>query len=161
MYSNDRVSSKNIVEKFLVTISELMTALGTDNVHRVPGDRDPALKIGDEMLALMTDDVDWWVAGVPTNGGQLSKREFPSMIEIMREHSGGAMALVPTGWTIDGNRVAVEAYSSMKHKSGRSYNNRYHWLFEIRDNKISVVHEYHDTAHQRDVFQSMLVPSPP
>ncbi|MGG3311056.1 hypothetical protein ABER23_27015 [Paenibacillus lautus] len=40
----------------------------------------------------------------------------------------------------------------MKLKSGRHYQNHYHFLFERRGDKIAVYHEHHDTAHVNDVL---------
>lgn len=46
-----------------------------------------------------------------------------------------------------GYRVAVTAESRGDHKSGKKYNNHYHFLFFIKDGKISRVKEYFDTEH--------------
>jgi ketosteroid isomerase-like protein len=55
--------------------------------------------------------------------------------------------------TAQGNRVAVEAESHAIHKpTGRTYNNFYHFLFEIDGGKITKMKEYCDTKHAVDVF---------
>ena len=55
--------------------------------------------------------------------------------------------------TAEGERVALEAESHGTHKSGKKYNNHYHFLFRIRDGKIAEIREYADTAHARDVLR--------
>ena len=56
------------------------------------------------------------------------------------------------GMTAEDDRVALEAESHGVHKSGKQYNNHYHFLFRIRDGKIAEIKEYADTAHARDVL---------
>ena len=100
----------------------------------------------DEILAMLTDDVDWWIAGMP-NSGKISKSEFRTALTFLAEVTDGPLIIEPTAWTIQEDRIAVEAVSTMKLKSGREYRNQYHFLFGLRGDKISVYHEYHDTAH--------------
>jgi uncharacterized protein len=54
--------------------------------------------------------------------------------------------------TAEGDRVAVEAESHAKMKSGKLYQNKYHFLLTIRDGKIQGVKEYLDTAHADEVL---------
>ena len=57
------------------------------------------------------------------------------------------------GITAQDNRVAVEAESRAVHKpSGKTYNNFYHFLFEVADGRIKVMKEYCDTRHAAEVF---------
>ncbi len=46
-----------------------------------------------------------------------------------------------------GNMVACETHGTGKFKNGRTYDNRYAWLVEIKDGKIFVIREYMDTAY--------------
>ena len=50
------------------------------------------------------------------------------------------------GITAEGDRVAVEVESRFHTVNGALYNNRYHFLFVIRDGKIVRFNEYLDTA---------------
>lgn len=54
--------------------------------------------------------------------------------------------------TAEGNRVAVEAESLGRHVSGKTYNNKYHFLAELRDGKITRWAEYCDTELITDVL---------
>ena len=54
--------------------------------------------------------------------------------------------------TAENNRVAVEAESNGEHISGKHYNNHYHFLFELKDEKIYRLKEYMDTELVTDIL---------
>jgi len=56
------------------------------------------------------------------------------------------------GMTAEDDRVAIEAESHGRHKSGRTYHNVYHFLMRARDGKIVEWREYLDTMHAADVL---------
>ena len=47
----------------------------------------------------------------------------------------------------ENDTVAVEAESLGTHSSGKTYNNKYHFLMRFRDGKIIAMKEYLDTEH--------------
>jgi hypothetical protein len=57
----------------------------------------------DEILDMLTDDVGWWISGRP---GFMKKDQFRSLVSPMKDIVGGPLTIVPTGWTIQDNRVA-------------------------------------------------------
>jgi ketosteroid isomerase-like protein len=66
----------------------------------------------------------------------------------------------PTGFKLnvtsmiaEDNKVAAEVVSEGKHKNGKEYNNKYHFLFEIEQGKIISVKEYMDTLHLFHLIQ--------
>ena len=65
---------------------------------------------------------------------------------------GGAIRLTPEAFTAEGERVAVETESYAELKNGRTYNNHYHFVFEVRDGMIQSIKEYLDTEHTRAIF---------
>lgn len=55
------------------------------------------------------------------------------------------------GMTAEDDRVAMEAKSHMIHPvTGRYYRNLYHFLFRVRDGKLTLFKEYQDTLHIYD-----------
>ncbi len=56
------------------------------------------------------------------------------------------------GMTAEGDRVAVEAESLGRHVSGKIYNNKYHFLAQLRDGKITRWTEYCDTELITDIL---------
>ncbi|TAK98828.1 MAG: nuclear transport factor 2 family protein [Rhodospirillaceae bacterium] len=55
------------------------------------------------------------------------------------------------GLTAEEDRIAMEAESHVLNPTnGRLYNNFYHYLFRVRDGKITLFKEYQDTLHLFD-----------
>lgn len=70
--------------------------------------------------------------------------------EAYRNYQPSRPNAVP-GVTAERDKVAVEALSHGTHK-GRAYENRYHFLFTIRNGLIHEVKEYNDTQHLAEVL---------
>ena len=127
-------------ERNKATITEFMQVFSSGDV--------------DGILSRMTDDATWWVAGnIPGISGTKDKAGFQEMVSgIAESTTTGAIRLTPHAFTAEGERVAVETESYTELKNGRVYNNRYHFLFTVRDGKISSVKEFLDTEHTTAVF---------
>ncbi|MEU6698453.1 nuclear transport factor 2 family protein [Pseudonocardia sp. NPDC046786] len=108
----------------------------------------------DGIMDRLTDDATWWVAGtIPGISGTKDKAGFREMVSgIASSTTSGAVRLTPLAFTAEGDRVAVETESYTELKNGRVYNNLYHFLFTVRDGRISSVKEYLDTEHTTAVF---------
>lgn len=108
----------------------------------------------DGIMDRLTDDATWWVAGtIPGISGTKDKAGFREMVSgIAASTTSGAIRLTPLAFTAEGDRVAVETESYTELKNGRVYNNLYHFLFTVRDGRISSVKEYLDTEHTTAVF---------
>lgn len=52
----------------------------------------------------------------------------------------------------DGDFVAVESYSDGKLQDGRTYHNRYSWVFRMNNGKIGHLHEYMDSHYVARLF---------
>jgi len=106
------------------------------------------------ILDSLTDDATWWIAGtIPGISGTKDKAGFGEMLgEIAAGTRSSAIRLTPLAFTAEGERVAVETESYSELNNGRVYNNQYHFVFTVRDGKISAVKEYLDTEHATAVF---------
>jgi ketosteroid isomerase-like protein len=109
----------------------------------------------DAALALMADDVTYWVAGKPDKFALVGTKTKAQLTELF----GGIGAVMPNGLrvtpkglTAEGDRVAVEAESYDETATGKIYNNLYHLLFEVHHGKIQVVREYLDTMHAKEML---------
>ena len=122
------------------TVAEFMEVFSKGNVE--------------EILAMMDDSATWWVAGTMEGiSGTKDKAGFGEMLGGISEGcEGGAIRLTPLAWTAEGERVAVETESYAEVKNGRTYNNLYHFVFEVREGKIQSVKEFLDTEHTSAVF---------
>jgi len=58
------------------------------------------------------------------------------------------------GVTAEGERVAIEAEGRAVSKTGKPYNNRYHFLFVVRDGVIVEGREYLDSALYVELMSS-------
>jgi len=89
------------------------------------------------------DDLVWWTPGGGNVVDQLGG--FQAFIDAYFEPPG--IVLTVDGMTAEGDRVAVEARSSGDLKNGAKYRNRYHFLLEFRDGRITELREHNDTLH--------------
>ena len=118
------------------------------------------LQAGDAegLLSIYADDFTCWTAGSLPFSGTHPRDEVAAMVT-------GVAGVFPKGWkfavrgmTAEGDRVAVEAECLGEHVSGKTYAQRYHFLFVIRDGKIHEMREYFDTMHANDVLCSAPAP---
>jgi ketosteroid isomerase-like protein len=118
------------------------------------------LEAGDAggLLSIYSDDFVCWTAGSLPFSGTHPRDEIAAMVT-------GVAAVFPTGWkftvrgmTAEGDRVAVEAECLGEHVSGKTYRQRYHFLFVVSGGKIHEMREYFDTMHANEVLCS--VPAP-
>ncbi|NLS13090.1 nuclear transport factor 2 family protein [Vibrio sp. SM6] len=107
------------------------------------------------VLELLTPDVDWRMmgqqGGLPVSGN-MDQEGIKGLMAGVKETVIDHLAMTPKGWTIDGDRVAVEVESFGNMKNGKTYNNLYHYLIEMKQGKIWRIREYGDTDQVRRVF---------
>lgn len=98
-------------------------------------------------LEFLGDDATWEVVGPPEFplAGIKTKPELEAVVRKFFAEITTPAAPRPVGITAEGERVAVEARTDLKLKDGRSYANRYHFLFIVRDGKVRRITEYVDT----------------
>ena len=109
----------------------------------------------DTALAMMADSATWTVMGKPDKfalAGTKTKAQFTELFKGIGTVMPKGLKITPKGITAEGDRVAVEAESYGEHANGKVYNNRYHFLIEVRGGKIEAVREYLDTIHAQDVL---------
>jgi ketosteroid isomerase-like protein len=106
-------------------------------------------------LELLQDSAVWIAmgraGGLPLSG-ERDKQAIGGLIEDVKAGFTNRIKLTPTGWTCEGNRVAVEVESWAEKSNGTVYNNFYHFLVVVEDGKISLIKEYFDTLHVKEVF---------
>lgn len=106
-------------------------------------------------FSCLTPDATWTVIGKPDQFALAGTRNMAQMRELLGGVAGTLetpLSVTATGWTCEGNRVAVEALSSADLKNGRKYRNEYHFILEFRDGKIAKVKEYMDTQHAKAIL---------
>ncbi len=113
-----------------------------------------AISAGDLERAfdLVSPSAIWWVPGKTPFSGAHTKAEFARLVALAQSRVDGQWPQWPTRMIAEGDRVAVEAESRARTKTGKEYHNYYHFLFEIRERKIQFCKEYLDTAPIEDVL---------
>ncbi len=109
----------------------------------------------DTALQLLDDrEFTWWILGDPKKfclAGSRDKTQFKALLDGVSANAPGGIRMTPSGWTSQGDRVAMEA-ESYALISGKVYNNLYHFLHIVRDGKIRMVKEYLDTTHATEIL---------
>jgi uncharacterized protein len=96
--------------------------------------------------AILDEGLNWWIIGRAKVSGEKDKRTVSLLFKmIFRGFRSFAFTVHET--TAEADRVAATAESHGEHKSGKRYNNHYHFLFFLKDGKIVRVKEYFDTEH--------------
>ncbi len=105
--------------------------------------------------AFMADSATWWIIGKPDRfpaAGTKSKAEFVDLISSLAPVVPEGIQLIPQHMIAEDDFVAVEAVSFADTTTGKRYENQYHLLMEIRDNKIQAVREYLDPMHAKEIL---------
>lgn len=106
------------------------------------------------VLSAMHRNGIWWVSGSKEGfSGNYPQDQLGELLrEVNKLYKKAALQITPKAMIAEGDRVAVEAESYAELKDGRIYNNTYHFLFVIENEKVKTVREYMDTAHAYETF---------
>lgn len=105
----------------------------------------------DGVAAMLDDNVDWWVTGGeywPFSGQQTRDGFLATSGKILDMFPKG-LRMEPISMIAEGNKVAVEVQGHSMTAKGKAYDNRYHFLFGIKDGKIAMAREYMDTLYAK------------
>jgi ketosteroid isomerase-like protein len=107
------------------------------------------------VIDMLTEDSTWWVGGKPDQFALAGPRTKEEISAILR----GVLGEIPNGLEMrlrsmiaEGDTVAAEVESYGELNNGLVYNNEYHFLFNVRGEKISLAKEYLDTMHTNSIF---------
>jgi uncharacterized protein len=96
--------------------------------------------------ALLPPDTTWWVQGWP----QMNGADFLAALQQTIERSNQRTIAID-GVTAEDDRVAVQARGAFTMKEG-VYANTYHYLFKLKDGRITAGYEYLDTLVASQFF---------
>jgi ketosteroid isomerase-like protein len=108
-----------------------------------------------ELLDMMAEEATWTIAGKPhlfAGAGVKTKGQMGSIWEGLYETLDGGLEMKVIGMVAEDDRVAAEVRSHATTKSGKIYDNDYHFLIVVRDGKIAQIKEYTDLMHAAEVF---------
>lgn len=92
----------------------------------------------DAALALLSDKVH--IQG--PDGSIMNKTDYRNLLLWANTQTAAPMTMTVVATTAEAHRVAVEATGSALLKNGRTYQNIYHFVFEVHDQQITRFHEY-------------------
>jgi len=107
-----------------------------------------AMGTGSPEPGLLAADARWWLPRL----GVLTLSELAKISEQLRPQMASPVSMSVNHITAEGDRVAVETSGHAKLVDGQEYNNVYHFLFFLRDGKITEIHEHGDSAYAHRVF---------
>lgn len=90
----------------------------------------------------------WWIAGL----GEVSPDQMKMMMGVVEDQLVDSMKFTVRDIIAEGDHVAAEIESYAELKSGKIYNNRYHFKFLVQDGKIVEAREYCDTRHAMEAL---------
>ena len=103
--------------------------------------------------ALMTEDFVHWTAIT----GELSGEELNAVMAKVVALFTSPFLIHVDSVVAEGDRVALEAHSEAELRSGDSYRNHYHILFEFApDGRIRRMNEHMHSQHVLDVIHPLL-----
>ncbi|WP_340314914.1 nuclear transport factor 2 family protein [Rhizorhabdus argentea] len=105
-------------------------------------------------LEMMHDDVVWWTTGgdLFPYAGARNKIEYAATSRAVAAKVKNSFRLEIVGMVAEDDCVAMEAKGHGATPAALPYNNLYHFLFKIRDGKISEVKEYMDTLYAKTIL---------
>lgn len=106
-------------------------------------------------LDFLVDSVKWRAMacdGVLPMSGEMNKRGIGEFITNVKSAMPDGLKLTPTGWTCEGDRVALEMESYGVKTNGTVYNNLYHFLINVSEGKFTSSRKYMDTLQAKQVF---------
>lgn len=86
-----------------------------------------------------------------------NKERFVAQAGIMSSQMKKPIVVTPGTMTAEDDRIAVEAESYGEMKNGKIYDNIYHFLFKLRNGKITEVREYSCSYTAHEVFGEFVV----
>ena len=118
----------------------------TDNNKKLVEDFFSILSSGSQdYLDFYTEESIIWTAGENAIGGSRSKSEVVGFAKSILDSFPDGISFNVVNLIAENDYVAAEVEGTAVHVSGKSYNNKYHFLLKIKDNKILELKEYMDT----------------
>ena len=113
-----------------------------------------ALSSGDagQILNFYAADAVVWTAGSLPFSGTHPREAVVALCEGLLGAFPDGLEFEVRAMTAEGDRVAIEAEGHGRHRSGQTYDQKYHFLVVISNGKVSQMKEYFDTEHARQVL---------
>jgi uncharacterized protein len=110
----------------------------------------------EQAASCLREDMQWRIVSTSSPAVLTRAQIIGAAKAMIAASTDGQFSMSPVGMVAEGDNVAVEAESHMNLKDGKTYNNKYHMLWMVRDDKVIECREYGDTAHAVDVLNNVL-----
>ena len=111
----------------------------------------------DAMNAALADDATWWLPGsLPVSGTHRGKKGIFDgfLAKAAPLFEPRSLSIQVQNTIADGDCVAVEWIARGKTAKGKTYENFYNVVFQVKGGKIQAVREYVDTLYAKEVLFS-------
>lgn len=111
----------------------------------------------DAINAALADDATWWLPGsLPVSGTHRGKKGIFDgfLAKAAPLFQPGSLSIQVQNTIAEGDSVAVEWIARGKTAKGKTYENYYNVVFEVKGGKIQAVREYVDTLYAKEVLFS-------
>jgi uncharacterized protein len=106
----------------------------------------------------VAEDADWKLIARASDypyPADYTKASYRKLVADSANEFPTGLRFTITGTTAEDDRVALEAESYGMTRAGKLYNNRYHLLVLLEQDKIRTVREYLDSGHASEVLGSI------
>ncbi len=111
----------------------------------------------DAINATLAEDATWWLPGsLPVSGTHRGKKGIFDgfLAKAAPLFQPGSLSIQVQNTLADGDAVAVEWIARGKTVKGKTYENYYNVVFEVKGGKIQAIREYVDTLYAKEVLFS-------
>ena len=101
----------------------------------------------------LADDATWWIPGsLPISGTHWGKKAIFEDFMSRVPFQPGSFSIEVCNLIGEGDCVAIEWVTRAATTDGRTYENYYHYMFRLQNEKIQEVREYLDTLYAKEVL---------
>jgi pyruvate dehydrogenase E2 component (dihydrolipoamide acetyltransferase) len=115
-----------------------------------------AAQQGHDIMALLTEDIIWWVPDHWALGGTYTRPQILPMLSAAFDLFAQPLRFTINHLTAEGDRVAVDCDGAALFRDGTPFNNSYHFLFRLHHGKIAEIKEFMNTAYVSKAFAGRL-----
>ena len=102
----------------------------------------------ESLRTVMTEDAEIWVPdGIRFSGTYTPDGYLSAIRDGVGPLAAGEAKVDVLSLTAEEDRVSMEVVSHMPLKNGKTYNNKYHFMFTVKDGKVVNMKEYMNTRH--------------
>jgi ketosteroid isomerase-like protein len=104
---------------------------------------------------ILADDLRWEIMQFGVDRARTKTEMIEMLGAVHRSLNGGRWDKKVISMVAEGDTVAVEATASMELANGNLYNQRYHYVYRLRQGQVYSAREYLDTLAATEAFRGL------